>query len=266
MAESEKDQKEKNDNNNNSSFQNEENKEKSKDSSSFFDNTLDFKDVEVLQFDNNEYNQVDLSFKVIVIGNSGVGKSSIIERATKNRFLEDYQATIGFDYCSFFIKYNNKIIKLQIWDTCGQEIYQSLITNFYRNSSLAFLVYAINDRNSFDNLDLWIKDLKKESNPDAKTILIGNKADLESERQVKYEEAEKYSKDLNFVSFYEASARTGLNAQKVFIKAAITLYEDYIKYSEEKDSFAESEKDSKESSQKLTKKSKKNQKRKSGCC
>ena len=187
-------------------------------------------EVKVLSIENNENINIDLSFKIIVIGNSAVGKSSLVNRATKNIFLPDYNTTIGFDYCSFYIKYDYKVIKLQIWDTCGQEIYQSLITNFYRNSSLAIMVYAINNRKSFDNLDNWLKELKKESNPDAKTILIGNKVDLEKERAVSYEEAEKYSKDYNFTSFFETSAKTGFNAQKVFINAAITLYEDYIKY------------------------------------
>ena len=187
-------------------------------------------EVKVLELENNENINIDLSFKIIVIGNSAVGKSSLVDRATKNRFLEDYNTTIGFDYCSFYIKYDYKIIKLQIWDTCGQEIYQSLITNFYRNSSLAIMVYAINNRKSFDNLDSWLKELKKESNPDAKTILIGNKVDLEKERVVSYEEAEKYAKDYHFSNFFETSAKTGFNAQKVFINAAVSLYEDYIKY------------------------------------
>ena len=187
-------------------------------------------EVKVLELENNENISIDLSFKIIVIGNSAVGKSSLVDRATKNRFLEDYNTTIGFDYCSFYVKYDYKVIKLQIWDTCGQEIYQSLITNFYRNSSLAIMVYAINNRKSFDNLDNWLKELKKESNPDAKTILIGNKVDLEKERVVSYAEAEKYAKDYNFSYFFETSAKTGFNAQKVFINAAISLYDDYIKY------------------------------------
>ena len=192
--------------------------------------SLDQKEVEVIRLENGENTKIDFSFKVIVIGNSSVGKSSLVDRATKNRFLEDYNATIGFDYCSFYIKYDNKIIKLQIWDTCGQEIYQSLITNFYRNSSLAIMVYSINDRTSFENLDNWLKELKRESNPDAKTILIGNKVDLESERVVSKEEAEKYAKDFHFNQFFETSAKTGFNTQEVFIRAGIMLYEDYNKY------------------------------------
>ena len=194
------------------------------------DQSIENGDIKIINLENNENINIDYSFKVIVIGNSAVGKSSLVQRGIKNRFLEDYYTTIGFDYSSFYINYDSKIIKLQIWDTCGQEIYQSLITNFYRNSSMAILVYAINDKKSFNNIDNWLKELKTESNPDAKTILIGNKRDLESKREVSYEEAEKYAHDYNFISFFETSAKTGFNVQKVFINTAVCLYEEYIKY------------------------------------
>ena len=188
-------------------------------------------DAEILNSDGDENSiMCDLSYKIIVIGNAFVGKSSLVDRATKNRFLEDYNTTIGFDYCSFYVKYNSKIIKLQIWDTCGQEVYQSLITNFFRSSSMAIMVYAINDRDSFDNIDEWLKEIKKESSPDIKIILIGNKVDLENERVISYEEAKKYANDYNFLTFFETSAKTGFNTKKIFVDAAINLYEEHIKY------------------------------------
>ena len=188
------------------------------------------KKIQILKQENAENMKYNLAFKVIVIGNSYVGKSSLVNSALKNRFVDGYSSTIGFDYCSFYVKINNDVIKLQIWDTCGQEIYQSLISNFYRNSSLAIMVYAINDKASFENLDLWLKDLKKDASPDIKTILIGNKCDLESERKIRKNVAEAYAKDFNFLKFYETSAKTGFNAQKVFINSAIILYEDYKQY------------------------------------
>jgi small GTP-binding protein len=91
----------------------------------------------------DDYTQYDLSFKLIVIGDSSVGKSCLTLKATKNLFETNYNATVGFEFFSFNIKINDKVLKLQIWDTCGQEIYRSLITNFYRNSSLAIMVYAV---------------------------------------------------------------------------------------------------------------------------
>jgi Ras-related protein Rab-1A len=126
-----------------------------------------------------DYNKYDLSFKIIVIGNSGVGKSCLSIKATKNIFENNYLATVGFEFFSFNVKLDDKVVKLQIWDTCGQEIYRSLITNFYRNSSLAIIVYAIDDRQSYQDIEVWLKDLKTYSNPDIKVFLIGNKTDME---------------------------------------------------------------------------------------
>ena len=113
--------------------------------------TTEQKDYQLLD---DDYPSYDLSFKVIVIGNSGtfyiskkvgVGKSCLSIKATKNVFENNYLATVGFEFFSFNIKFDDKIVKLQIWDTCGQEIYRSLITNFYRNSSLAVVVYSIDE-------------------------------------------------------------------------------------------------------------------------
>ena len=128
----------------------------------------------------DDYTKYDMNFKIIVIGDSGVGKSCLTNKATKNIFEESYNATVGFEFFSFNIRMNNKVIKMQIWDTCGQELYRSLITNFYRNSSLAVMVYSITNKESFDNVDIWLKELRMHSNPDTKVFLIGNNIDLES--------------------------------------------------------------------------------------
>ena len=93
----------------------------------------------------DDYTQYDVSFKIIVIGDSGVGKSCLSMQATKKKFENNYLATVGFEFFAFNMKIDGKVIKLQIWDTCGQEIYRSLITSFYKNSSLAIIVYAIDE-------------------------------------------------------------------------------------------------------------------------
>ena len=98
-----------------------------------------------------------LTFKIIIVGNSGVGKTSITNNAVRNVFFDSYRATIGMEIFTLFVKVNNKLVKLQIWDTCGQEIYRSLISNFYRNSSLAVIVYSIDKKSSFKDIDLWLK-------------------------------------------------------------------------------------------------------------
>ena len=179
--------------------------------------------------DESELND-SLMFKIILIGNSGVGKTSITNNALKNIFFETYRATIGMEIFSLFVKVNHKIIKLQIWDTCGQEIYRSLITNFYRNSSLAVIVYSIDKKASFKDIDLWLKELRLYSSPDIKIILIGNKSDLEDKREVTYEEGAKYLEDERIMSFYETSAKTGDNVKKLFEEIGIELYKEYKTY------------------------------------
>ena len=177
-----------------------------------------------------EDSSYDLSFKLIVIGDIYVGKSCLTNKAVKNVFSDEYCNTIGFEYFTFTIKVDNKIIRLQIWDTCGQEMYRSLITNFYRNTSLAIIVYAINNYKSFESIDSWLKELRKNGNPDVKIFLIGNKADLEEERKVSKELGTKFYQDNKMNGFMEASAKTGLNAKKIFVRAAELLYENYEIY------------------------------------
>ena len=185
--------------------------------------------AEILNVSNNNPDH-DVNFKIILIGNSGVGKTCITNQAVKNIYSDNYQATIGMEIFSLYIKLDNKIVKLQIWDTCGQEIYRSLITNFYRSSSLAIIVYSIDKLESFQDLDLWIKELKLNNSPDTKLMLVGNKLDLNENRQVKYEDGKKFADNYGFIDFFETSAKTGENIKKMFIKVAIILYEEYIKY------------------------------------
>jgi small GTP-binding protein len=179
---------------------------------------------------NEDYAEFDLSFKVIVIGNSGVGKTCLTTKATKDIFSDKHQSTIGFEFFSFIIKLENKIIKIQIWDTCGQEIYRSLISNFYKTSSLAFILYSITDRNSFDDIEKWVKELKINCSPDIKIFLIGNKSDLENERIISKLEGENLCKKFGFEYFIETSAKTGFNAKEIFIKCAMVLYKDFLNY------------------------------------
>ena len=191
-------------------------------------NEEDYK-IELLPED---YPQYDLSFKLIFIGDSSVGKSCLTAKAVKNNFEEYYQATVGFEFLTFNMKVNDKVIKLQIWDTCGQEIYKSLISNFYRNSSLAVLVYAIDNKESFNHVENWLNDLTSQANPDVRIFLVGNKADLEEDRKIQKEEGEKYKADQHLDLFMETSAKTGHNARNVLVEAAKILYKDYLKFDE----------------------------------
>ena len=210
----------------------------------------------------DDYTQYDLSFKVIVIGDSGVGKSCLTNKATHNIFDENYNATVGFEFFTFNLKLNNKIIKLQIWDTCGQELYRSLITNFYRNSSLAIIVYAVNSQESFNDVEMWLRELRTHSGPDIKVILIGNKIDLESERKISKEQGERFAKENKINIFVETSAKTGINAQKTFIDVADLLYQDYLKYKDDESQASEVSSRSTEFGRRVDNK----KKRKKGCC
>ena len=211
----------------------------------------------------DDFLQYDLSFKIIVIGDSGVGKSCLTNRATTNLFEDTYSATVGFEFLSFNVKIEEKVVKLQIWDTCGQELYRSLITNFYRNSSLAIIVYAINSKDSFENIEMWLRELRTHSNPDAKVFLIGNKIDLENERKITREQGENYAKTNKFNLFIESSAKTGFNSKKIFIKAAKMLYDEHLKYKNVGDSTPSVEVEDKNVEVLKTEVIKKN---KQGCC
>ena len=179
-----------------------------------------------------DFAQYDISFKIIVIGDSSVGKSCLTTQAVRNNFIEFYQATVGFEFLTFNLRINSNVVKLQIWDTCGQEVYKSLISNFYRNCSLALIVYAINNRNTFEHAENWLNDLKNQSNPNVRVFLVGNKSDLEKERTVSKEEAEKFKEEKKLDRFMETSAKTGENARNVMLEAAKILYKDYLKAKE----------------------------------
>ena len=181
---------------------------------------------EVIKHDIGQY---DLSFKLIIVGDSGVGKSCLTLKAIKNYFENLYAPTIGFEFLSLNIKFEGQTIKLQIWDTCGQEAYRSLINSFYRNASLAIIVYSIDNKNSFENLETWLNEIKSQSNPDIKIILIGNKVDLEDLRKVPKEKGESFCNSHKLSLFMETSAKTGFNAQNVFMKAGTILYEEHLK-------------------------------------
>ena len=215
--------------------------------------------IEILSPD---INVCDLTYKTIVIGDSGVGKSCLTVQAVHNKFEELYRATVGFEFMSFNIRINKVVIKLQIWDTCGQEVYKSLITGLYRNSSLAIIIYSVTNKNSFQHVENWIKELKLNSSKNIKIILVGNKCDLVSERKISYQEGENLKKKHKLDYFLEASAKTGNNAKNILIEAAKILYKGYseIKTNEENNILS----DSQSNSQKLD--SEKSVKKKKKCC
>ena len=189
-------------------------------------------EIEVL--DNIKGDNFDFNFKIIVIGNSGVGKSCLTLKATKDIFQDNFVSTMGFQFYSFHVKINQKIFKLQIWDTCGQEIYRSLITNFYRTASLAIIVYSVTDKRSFEETEIWLKQVKLNADPNCKIFLIANKVDL-PEKQVTSEEGMNLKKEHGFECYMETSAKTGVNVKELFVNCALALYKELPKYIKEKE-------------------------------
>ena len=204
--------------------------------------------VEILPED---YAQYDLNFKIIVIGDSGVGKSCLTTKAVKNNFEEYYTATVGFEFLTFNLKLNDNVIKLQIWDTCGQEIYKSLISNFYRNSALAIMLYSIDNKDSFVHTENWLNEVKNLANPDIRIFLVGNKSDLEGNRVISKEEGENFKEKNKLDLFIETSAKTGYNARNVLVEAAKCLFIDYNNFKKNNANTEKNRKNSENSNTKL---------------
>uniref|UniRef100_A0A7S3JNG5 Uncharacterized protein n=1 Tax=Euplotes harpa TaxID=151035 RepID=A0A7S3JNG5_9SPIT len=148
--------------------------------------------VEVL-YDKTIKNQ-DYLFKLIIIGDSGVGKSCLLSRIMDNTFKEEHNVTIGVEFGCFIVKVAKSIIKLQIWDTAGQESFQSITRIFYRGANCVFLTYDITREETFDNTKKWLKEAKVQSDPDTLFFLIGNQADLEDKRAVSQDKAREFLK------------------------------------------------------------------------
>ena len=184
-------------------------------------------DIKIEFLNDSQITQNDsfISFKIIIIGDSGVGKSWILKRAVQNTFEGGYRTTIGFEFLLMHFQANEIKIKLQIWDTCGEEKYKSLIQGFYKNTSLALIVYAINEKMSFDSLKNWIQNIKEHSSEDIPIFLVGNKSDLE--RTITIEEAEEFANSNRIEYFEECSAKTGKNVKEIFFEITKFLYKTY---------------------------------------
>lgn len=142
----------------------------------------------------------------------GVGKSCLLLQFTDQRFRQQHDLTIGVEFGSRTVKINEKNIKLQIWDTAGQESFKSITRSYYRGAAGALLVYDITRKETFNHLTRWLEEVRQNGNPDIMVMLIGNKADLDSRRQVSTEEGERFAKE-NGLIFLETSAKTSFNVE-----------------------------------------------------
>ncbi|KAG5470607.1 hypothetical protein LSCM1_01853 [Leishmania martiniquensis] len=168
--------------------------------------------------------QSNYVFKYIIIGDSGVGKSCLLLQFTDKRFEPLHDLTIGVEFGARLISIQGKGVKLQIWDTAGQESFRSITRSYYRGASGALLVYDVTRRDTFMHLQSWLEDAKANANTALVIMLIGNKCDLDSKRQVSREEGEAFARR-NGLMFMETSAKTSQNVDDAFLQTAAHIYE-----------------------------------------
>lgn len=160
--------------------------------------------------------------KVVLLGDTGVGKSSLVLRFVTNNFKPYSESTIGASFMSKLITVNSKSIKFQIWDTAGQEKYHSLAPMYYRGAAAAILVYDITRTATFRTLQNWVEELKAKGPKDIALAIAGNKADLEESREVEQKTAAQYAEEIGAI-YLETSAKDDLNVQDIFIKLSTRL-------------------------------------------
>ncbi|CCK70531.1 Rab family GTPase YPT6 KNAG_0E02720 [Huiozyma naganishii CBS 8797] len=165
-------------------------------------------------------------YKIVFLGEQGVGKTSLITRFMYDTFDDHYQATIGIDFLSKTMYLDDHTIRFQLWDTAGQERFRSLIPSYIRDSRVAIVVYDITKKKSFEYIDKWVEDVKNERSADNVIFcIVGNKSDLTDERQVSTEEGEQKTKVLGAQIFMETSTKAGYNVKNLFKKIAKSLPE-----------------------------------------
>lgn len=160
--------------------------------------------------------------KILLIGDSSVGKTSIVKRLCTGEFENNIDTTIGVEYFIYPLKVDNQEFKLQIWDTAGQEQYRSLSKIYYRNAVGVLCVFALDNHKSFESLSQWMQDARHLCDPNAKIFIIGNKADLKSYKMVTDFEIESTTSSYE-VEYYETSAASGYNIKEVFFRLASNI-------------------------------------------
>ncbi|XP_076942580.1 ras-related protein Rab5-like isoform X2 [Bidens hawaiensis] len=157
----------------------------------------------------------NIQAKLVILGDMGTGKTSIVLRFVKGQYYDYQESTIGAAFFTQIVSINKTNVKFDIWDTAGQERYHSLAPMYYRGAAAAIVVYDITNMVSFQRAKKWIDELRKQGNLNLVTVLVANKADLKTKREVEIEEGKQYAKE-NALQYFETSAKTAENIQELF--------------------------------------------------
>lgn len=168
---------------------------------------------------NPEY---DFLFKLLLIGDSGVGKSCLLLRFADDTYTESYISTIGVDFKIRTIELDGKTIKLQIWDTAGQERFRTITSSYYRGAHGIIVVFDVTDLESFNNVKQWLHEIDRYASENVNKLLVGNKCDLTSKRAVTTEQAKEFADSLG-IEYLETSAKNATNVEKAFTTMAAQI-------------------------------------------
>ena len=176
----------------------------------------------------------ELVYKILLLGDSEVGKSCFLMRYSDNIFVENYITTIGLDYKLKYVQLDSgETIKVQLWDTAGQDRYRTIAKNYYKGSHGILLLYDITKENSFENIREWVQNIREEVYEKAIIFLIGNKIDKKNERKITTEQGQKLAAEYN-LPFFEASAKSGENVEEIFKNLYKKISEVYVDMQKEK--------------------------------
>ena len=171
-----------------------------------------------------EENSYELLYKIVIIGDTCVGKTNILSRYLDNQFSSNTKSTVGVELGIKFLKIKNTSTKTQIWDTAGQERYQAITSSYFRGSDGCFIVYDITNETSFNNIEKWYEKIHEENDKDIPIIIVGNKCDLENERKVPTDKGKEKAQNLK-CAFYETSALKVMNIEQIFDELVNTIYD-----------------------------------------
>lgn len=160
--------------------------------------------------------------KIIILGDSGVGKTSLMNQYVNRKFSSQYKATIGADFLTKEVMIDDKLVTLQIWDTAGQERFRTITSSYYRGAHGIIVVYDTTDLESFNNVKQWLHEIDRYASENVNKLLVGNKSDLTSKREVSFDQAKEFADSLG-IEFVETSAKNATNVEKAFMMMAAQI-------------------------------------------